>query len=105
MFSRTVGEVAGKFPQYVSADAPLAEASRAMAFGLRGCVFVRENDLTVGMITETSLLRSLLKHPSTDHGAALACFPGPRGSRRMAVPNVPLLGKGGHAPAVHDVAA
>jgi hypothetical protein len=27
MFSRTVGEVAGKFPQYVSADAPLAEAS------------------------------------------------------------------------------
>lgn len=106
MFSRTVGEVAGKFPQYVSADAPLAEASRAMAFGLRGCVFVRENDLTVGMITETSLLRSLLKHPSPDHGAALAMLsPAPGVPAAMAVPHAcrVLEEKGVKHLAVHDV--
>lgn len=88
MFSRTVGEVAGKFPQYVSADAPLHEAAQAMASRRRGCVFVRENDAMVGMITERSLLACLLDGQPSEKSAGRAMLsPAPGIAVDVTVPH------------------
>ncbi len=107
MFTRTIGEVAGKFPHYVSADAPLAEVARVMAASRRGCVFVRENDATVGMITERSLLACLLDDPSPGKSAGRAMLaPAPVIAAAAPVPHACrlLMEKRIKHLAVHDVA-